>query len=123
MNLTLTIFLVVCALIVFLGIVWKIRKEELSVASSVFWFLFVFSLLLLALVPQIAYFFSGLFNIESPANFVFLYVIAVLLVRSFMDTVQITKLRAELTDLVQEQALSKELGHGSPAESESGEAE
>ena len=108
MNLTLTIVLVAGALIVFLGIVWKIRKAELSVASSVFWFLFSISLLLLAFFPQIAYFFSYLFNIESPANFVFLYVIAVLLIRSFMDTIQITKLHAKLNDLVQEQALSEE---------------
>ncbi len=106
MNLTLTIFLVVCALLVFIFIAVKIRQEELSVASSIFWFFFLISLLLLAIFPQIAYFFSRLCNIESPANFVFLYVIAVLLVRSFMDTVQITKLHAKVNDLVQEQALS-----------------
>ncbi|MBQ6455122.1 MAG: DUF2304 domain-containing protein [Eggerthellaceae bacterium] len=106
MNLTLTIVLVIGALIVFLGIVWKIRKAELSIASSVFWFLFTISLLLLAFFPQIAYFFSHLFNIESPSNFVFLYVIAVLLVRSFMDTIQITKLHEKHNDIVQEQALA-----------------
>lgn len=107
MNLTLTIFLVICALVVFIFIAVKIRHEELSVASSVFWFFFVVSLLLLAIFPQIAFFFSGLFGIESPANFVFLYVIAVLLVRSFLDTVEITKLHAKVNTLVQEQALSK----------------
>ncbi|MDO5117060.1 MAG: DUF2304 domain-containing protein [Eggerthellaceae bacterium] len=122
MNLTLTIVLVAGALIVFLGIVWKIRKEELSVASSVFWFFFTISLLLLAFFPQIAYFFSNLFNIESPANFVFLYVIAVLLVRSFMDTIQITKLHAKLNDLVQEQALADKFEEDSPAENDSEEA-
>lgn len=106
MNLTLTIFLVACSLLVFIFIAVKIRREELSIASSVFWFLFMVSLLLLAIFPQIAYFLSSLCNIESPSNFVFLYVIAVLLIRSFLDTVEITKLHAKVNTLVQEKALS-----------------
>lgn len=119
MNLTLAIFLVVCALLVFIFIAVKIRKEELSIASSVFWFLFMVSLLLLAIFPQIAFFFAALFNIESPSNFVFLYVIAVLLVRSFLDTVEITKLHAKVNTLVQEQALSALSDEGNDAKDDS----
>ena len=105
MNLTLTIVLVAGALIVFLGIVWKIRKAELSVASSVFWFLFSISLLLLAFFPQIAYFFGGLRGIISTVNLVFLVIIALLLFRVFTLTLRVSELDGKIEELARTIAL------------------
>lgn len=83
----------------------RIRKSEVKIADSTFWFLFAVSLVLLALFPQIAFFFSDLLAIESPANFVFLYVIAALVIREFNSTVELSQLRSKLAALAQEQAL------------------
>lgn len=99
------VVLIVGALCVFAFILRKIRKSEIKIADSTFWFLFAASFVLLALFPQIAFFFSGILGVESPANFVFLYVIAVLLMREFISTVELSKLRNRLTALAQDEAL------------------
>ena len=54
---------------------------------------------------QIPFFFANVFDIESPANFVFLYVIAVLIIREFYTTVEVSQLRAKMRSLVQREAL------------------
>lgn len=103
-----SISLVVCAVGAFGFILYKIRKSEIKIADSTFWFLFAASLVLLAIVPQIAFFFAELLGIESPSNFVFLYVIAVMVIREFVSTAEISKLRSRLTALAQKEALKED---------------
>lgn len=105
MSAVFTIVLIVGAVCAFAFILRKIRKSEIKIADSTFWFLFAASLVLLALFPQIAYLFSDLLQVQSPSNFVFLYVIAVLVIREFLTTVEISKLRARVTLLTQRKAL------------------
>ena len=54
---------------------------------------------------EIPFFFANVFDIESPANFVFVYVIAVLVLREFYTTVEVSQLRAKVRNLVQNEAL------------------
>ena len=103
-----SISLAVCAVGAFGFILYKIRKFEIKIADSTFWFLFAASLVLLAIVPQIAFFFAELLGIESPSNFVFLYVIAVMVIREFVSTAEISKLRSRLTALAQKEALKED---------------
>lgn len=107
MSTQFVIVLVVCAICAFAYILRKIRKSEITIADSTFWFLFAASLVLLAVFPQIAFFFSDVLQIQSPSNFVFLYVIAVLVIREFVSTVELAKLRARLTALTQREALDE----------------
>lgn len=105
MNLTLRVLLVLGALVVFAYMLRKIRKSEVTIADSTFWFLFGLSFVVLAVFPGIAYFISDLLSFASPVNFVYLYVIAVLLIREFITTVELSKTRSKLTFLTQEVAL------------------
>lgn len=105
MTLYLRIFLVIGALAVLVIMLRKIRKSEIQVSDSIFWFFFAGSFVLLAMFPQIAFFFSEILGFESPANFVFLYVIAVLIMREFSLTVKVARLRLKVTALAQEVAL------------------
>ncbi len=73
--------------------------------DSVFWLLFSLSLVVLAVFPEIAYVLSHFLGFQAPVNFVFLYVIAVLLVRDFTSTVKNAQQREKLTALIQEIAL------------------
>ena len=77
MSLLFSATLLVGALLTFWLILRKIRKAEVTIADSTFWFLFALSLVLMGVFRQIPFFFADLFSIESPANFVFVYVIAV----------------------------------------------
>ena len=107
MNLQFVAVLVVGAVASFAFMLKKIRKSEISIADSTFWFLFSLSLVLLAVFPGIAFFFADLLGVQAPSNFVFLYVIAVVVIRQFIMTAENARLRSRLTTLVQEQALSE----------------
>lgn len=99
------ILLALAALVILLAMLRKIRKSEMRISDSLFWLFFVITLIVLALFPEIAFFFSGLLGIESPANLVFLYVIALLLIREFASTVELSRLRGKVITLAQEEAL------------------
>ena len=103
MSLLFSATLLISALLIFWLILRKIRRSEVTIADSTFWFLFALSLVLMGVFRQIPFFFA----IESPANFVFAYVIAVLILREFYSTVEISQLRARVRGLAQKEALRK----------------
>lgn len=107
MSLLFSATLLIGALLTFWLILRKIRKAEVTIADSTFWFLFALSLVLMGVFRQIPFFFASVFDIESPANFVFVYVIAVLVIREFYTTVEVSQLRAKVRNLVQNQALAE----------------
>lgn len=100
------ILLIVGAVVVFALVLRKIRRAEIAVADSVFWFFFALSLVVLAAFPGIAFKLSEMLGFMSVVNFVFLYVIAVLVVKVFFMAAEIAKLRAKQAELVEEKALS-----------------
>lgn len=106
MSILFSATLLVGALLTFWLILRKIRKAEVTISDSTFWFLFALSLVLMGIFRQIPFFFASLFDIESPANFVFVYVIAVLVLREFYSTVELSQLRAKVCNLAQNQALA-----------------
>ncbi len=112
MNIVLRVFLVVVACLALALILRKLRKSEMQVVDSVFWFFFAFSLVVLAVVPNIAYFFSGIFGFDSPSNFVFFYVIGVMVLRELSLTAKVAHLRMKVNTLVQELALREEEQRG-----------
>lgn len=105
MNASLRVLLVACAVIVLIFILRKLRKSQIQVMDSIFWLLFSLSLVILAIFPEIAYALARFLGFQAPVNFVFLYVIAVLLVRDFSSTVKNAQQREKLTSLIQEIAL------------------
>lgn len=112
MSLLFSATLLISALLIFWLILRKIRRSEVTIADSTFWFLFALSLVLMGVFRQIPFFFAGVFGIESPANFVFAYVIAVLILREFYSTVEISQLRARVRGLAQKEALRKMVVEG-----------
>ena len=101
----LTLLLVAGAALTLAFVILKVRKSEIKTSDTVFWFLFVACLLLLAIFPQIAYWLADVFDVQSPANLVFLVIVAILLIKEFTASVEIAKLRSKVTYLVQEIAL------------------
>lgn len=112
MSLLFSATLLISALLIFWLILRKIRRSEVTIADSTFWFLFALSFVLMGVFRQIPFFFAGVFGIESPANFVFAYVIAVLILREFYSTVEISQLRARVRGLAQKEALRKMVVEG-----------
>lgn len=98
--------LLIGAVLTFCLIMRKIRCSEVTIADSTFWFLFALSLVLMGAFRGIPFFLADLLGIESPSNFVFLYVIAVLVIREFYTTAELSQLRAKVRHLVQNEALT-----------------
>lgn len=102
----------------------KIRKSQLQTSDAVFWFVLAGCLVVLAVVPQIAYWLSDVLGVLSTANLIFLAVVAVLLVKLLMDSVELARLRSRLTELTQEEALRQaESDKGRGAECADGASE
>ena len=107
MSAMLRAVLLVSAFVALFMIIRRLKKSQIQVMDSIFWLLFSLSFVVLAVFPQIAAILSEILGFQAPSNFVFLYVIAVLVLRDFTMTVKYARLRDKLDQLVQEIALCK----------------
>lgn len=106
MATSLRVVLVASALIVLLFMVRKIKKSQMKAMDAFFWLLFSLSFVMLAAFPQIAAYLAALLGFQAASNFIFVYVIAVLVVRDFSSTIRYVQLRDKFDALVQEMALN-----------------
>lgn len=79
----------------------KIRKSEVRIEDSVFWLVFSLGLIILSLFPQLATWISILIGMVSPANFVFLSIIFVLLIKLFLLSIKTSQQEHKLQTFVQ----------------------
>lgn len=107
MSIVLRIVLILGALLALSIVVRKVRKSKIRIADSVYWVCAAVLLLVLAIFPQIAYFFSGLLGFLSPSNFVFVVVIALMLLKLFNLACDVSRLTDKVEQLSQEVALNK----------------
>ena len=78
---TLRILLIISALLVTVFVARRIRKGQFSVGDTLFWLLLSLSILFAAIFPAVPIALADALGIASPSNFVFLVVIALLLIR------------------------------------------
>ena len=105
---TLRIFMLLAIVLYFGILIILIRKNSLRLKYSLLWFLAGLIMLILAIWPQILYWFSRLVGISMPVNalyaFMFFFVIIIL--------VALTSIASRLNDkvkkLTQEQAILEE---------------
>lgn len=107
MSIVLRIALILGALFALSIVVRKVRKSKIRIADSVYWVCAAVLLLVLAIFPRIAYFFSDLLGFLSPSNFVFLVVIALILLKLFNLACDVSRLTDKIEQLSQEVALNK----------------
>lgn len=105
MTLVLRILLLIGALFAMGIVINSVRKSKIRISDSVYWVVSAGILVLFALIPQLAYFFSGLFGFMSPANFVLMLVIVMILIRLFHQSCAISKLTFKVEQLSSELAL------------------
>lgn len=107
MSLTLRILLIVVSILASLLVLKKIRKTQMNVVDSIFWIFFSLLLVFISIFNNVVVFFTNLFGIESPSNFVFLAIIFVIIIKLFMLSVQVSQLKTRLTSLVQSVAIKE----------------
>ncbi len=99
------IILIVVSLFTLFGIIRKIRNAKVQIESSLFWIVFSSLLLILSIFPQIAEFAADLLGMYSTVNFIFLFVIFILLVHQFTNSIKISQLENKIKELTQEIAV------------------
>ena len=99
------LFLVTGSVAVFLFMMHFIRKSRVRIEDSMFWIIMCVGLMVISVFPQIPYLFANLLSVQSPANFVFLVMIAILLVNQFYMTLKISRMQIKITELVQRLAI------------------
>lgn len=107
MTLPLQLLLAFVALGTFFVIFRSIRKSNLQIEESFFWLLFSTILLISSICPSIIIFFSKLLGFQSPANFVFLFIIFLLMINQYKLTKKVSKNEVKLRSLIQSIALKR----------------
>ena len=104
MSPVLRVVLILGSLLALWIVVKRVRKSKIRVADSVYWVLCAVLMLLFAIFPQIAFFFSGLLGFLSPSNFVFCMIIALMLIKLFNLSCDVSRLTDKAEQLAQELA-------------------
>ena len=109
MTTMLRIVLVIVSVLTTWMIMRKIRTSQMRIEDSIFWIGFLFMLILFSVCPQIVYWMSDLSGTQAPVNFIFTFIIFVLIVRMFRMTVKISQLETRLRDLVEKIAIDENM--------------
>ncbi|HFH9839666.1 TPA: DUF2304 domain-containing protein [Streptococcus suis] len=108
MALQFQLLLIVTAVLTSTVILLNIRKSNIQIEDSIFWFFFSGILVIFAFGPQVIGQLSDWIGIESPANFVFLAIIFLLIVNQYRMTLKQAKLEIKLKELIQYIAINKD---------------
>lgn len=123
MTMLLRTVLVLVSVLTTLVIMRKIRQSKMRIEDSVFWIGFLFLLILFSIFPQIVFLMSDMTGTQTPVNFIFLFVIFVLILRMFRLTVKISQLETKIRDLVQKIAIDENLERGDRLLNEPGDTD
>jgi hypothetical protein len=105
MSIVLRIVLVVVSLLVAIYAFRKIRKAQLNIDDAIYWIVASILLFVLSIFPGIAIFASDLLGILSPANFVFLVMIFLVLIKLFSLSVDLSIQKYRLNSLIERLAI------------------
>ena len=107
MTVELRIVLIIVSVLTTVLIMRKIRQSKLQIEDSLFWIGFSAILIVFSVFPEAAAFLAALAGTYTTANFIFLAVIFLLIVKLFHMTIKMSQLESKVRELVQEMALEE----------------
>lgn len=105
MSITLRIVLMTSALVTVVWILRKIYKCQVKLKDAIFWFCMALVLAVLGIVPEIAYRCAEKIGIQAPVNFIFLFILALMIEKIFTLSIIVSQLEDKITILSAEVAL------------------
>ncbi len=84
----------------------KIRNSKMRLEDAVFWVLLCVMFIIFALFPVVPDTMAAMLGIYSTANFLFLFMIFILLMKTFTMSLHISELEKKIEELTQSLALS-----------------
>ncbi len=107
MSVELRVMLIAASLISLAYVIRKIRKSKMRIDDAVFWIIFSAVLIVLSIFPVIVYKLSELVGTKSPANLIYLIIIAIMLIKIFTMSIRMSALETKLIELTQKVALDE----------------
>ena len=107
MSIQIRVILILISGLTMYYIIKKIRESKLEIEQSLFWIVFSTLIILMSIFPKCVYWLTDMLQIQSPVNFVFLLIIFILIIKSFLLTLQLSRLENRFKTLVQEIALKE----------------
>lgn len=101
------IALIIGAIIVACYILYKIRKGKLEINHALYWIGFSLLLLFLGFFPQLLLWVSEKLRFMSPANLVFVIIIALLMIKVFLMSIKMADLENQIRRFSQKYAMDK----------------
>ena len=107
MSLTLRILLVIAAIALAAFMLRSVRKSKMRIEDTISWTLLTLVILILALFPQISDALANLTGIQSTQNFIFLFFIAVIFLKSYHSSRTVSELQTNVRELSEQIALDR----------------
>lgn len=108
MTVLLRCVLICVSILVTFYLLKRIRHSKMKIEDSIFWVMFSLLLVVFSVFPRLADFMSQMVGTYSTANFIFAFMIFILLVKVFFQSVKISQLERRMTELIQMLALDRE---------------
>lgn len=104
---SLQIEMAIAAIILFIIIIIGLAKNSLSIRNSITWLLFPIAFIIVALFPEPLESLAHWLGFETLSNFIFLVVIAILILICFFLTISLSRQQNKITKLIQEISILK----------------
>lgn len=101
------VILVIVSLLTMSFMMRKIRQAKVQIEAAMFWVIVALILVVFSLFPGVADACARLLGIYSTPNFLFLFMIFLLMVKVFGMTLQVSQLESKQKELVQKIALAQ----------------
>ncbi|MCI8345133.1 MAG: DUF2304 domain-containing protein [Clostridia bacterium] len=99
MSITLRILLIIASIFSFILCLKRIKQSKLKITNSVVWMLGSVALVLMAIFSNAVEWVALKLGFVAPVNFVFLVMIAFLLMQTFIDNIRISALNEKVKEL------------------------
>lgn len=107
MTVILRCVLIVVSILLTFFVLRKIRQSKVKIEDSIFWVMFALLMVVFSIFPGLADLLSDFVGTYSTANFIFMFVIFILLVKVFFLSLKISQLESRVTELIQLLALDR----------------
>ena len=107
MTVILRCVLIVVSILLTFFVLKKIRQSKVKIEDSIFWVMFSLMMVVFSNFPGLADILSDFVGTYSTSNFIFMFVIFILLVKVFFLSLKISQLESRVTELIQQLALDR----------------
>ena len=107
MTVILRCVLIVVSILLTFFVLKKIRQSKVKIEDSIFWVMFALMMVVFSIFPGLADILSDFVGTYSTSNFIFMFVIFILLVKVFFLSLKISQLESRVMELIQQLALDR----------------